>query len=327
MDGTKAQHSATSPGTSTVRLVEACAVGAAVTVAAFFVGLPSTDVVHALQYDVALGEMVGKQWASTLISPHTWTFSLAVSAAGALLGLLAALLRARRRLKLALVSAGALIVTPMIYCVVWQLTSQGQSPGQALIIGAISGLWLLVAYGLTMIPGLALSSLALERWTRPDHPPRRLTRGCVWVASALLLLAASTQAYLPPRPDDRVERLLLQLAGKRCDERGARTYNIAWRALTVDLCRADAVRQLGELGPAASAAVPHLIRLVTAERDRDTGDGFTREQSDPAWALGEIGDRRAIGALTRALQVKDTAGALVGRRAITAALTRIQQTR
>ncbi len=327
MDGTKAQHSAPSPRTSTVRLVDACAVGAAVTVAAFFVGLFATDVVHALQYDAALGEMVGKQWTSTLLSPHTWTFSLAVAAAGTLLGLLAALLRARRRLKLVLVSAGTLIVTPMIYCAIWQLTSQGQPPGQALITGAISGLVLLSAYGLTMIPGLALSSLALERWTRPDRPPRRLTRGCVWIASALLLLAASTQAYLPPRPDDRVERLLLQLEGKRCDERRAPRYDVAWRALTVDLCRADAVRQLGELGPAAHAAVPHLIRLVTAERDRDTGDGFTRQQSDPAWALGEIGDRRAIEALTRARQVEDTPGARVGRRAIVAALTRIQQTR
>ena len=72
-------------------------------------------------------------------------------------------------------------------------------------------------------------------------------------------------------------------------------------------CARAATLRLGELGPAASEAVPDLIEILQNGRnDYDTGDGILPDRSAVAMALGMIGDVRAIPPLIEKLRVSET---------------------
>ncbi len=69
-----------------------------------------------------------------------------------------------------------------------------------------------------------------------------------------------------------------------------------------------AAQWLGDMGPAAVAAVPVLIdALENGPNDIDTGDGILPYRSTIAIALGKIGDTRAIDPLMEKLKVKEHA--------------------
>jgi len=59
-------------------------------------------------------------------------------------------------------------------------------------------------------------------------------------------------------------------------------------------CQAYAIEQLGELGPAASEALPELIELFNEQPDYDTGDGVHKFRSQIAETFGRIGQSEAI---------------------------------
>ena len=59
-------------------------------------------------------------------------------------------------------------------------------------------------------------------------------------------------------------------------------------------CQEYAIEQLGELGPAASEAVPELIEIFNEQGDYNTGDGVHVTRSAIAKTLGLIGKAEAI---------------------------------
>jgi len=69
-------------------------------------------------------------------------------------------------------------------------------------------------------------------------------------------------------------------------------------------CREYAIKRLGELGPAASDAVPELIELFSEQEDYDSGDGIYEFRSQIAKSLGAIGQPAAIEPLMEMLLKK-----------------------
>ena len=59
-------------------------------------------------------------------------------------------------------------------------------------------------------------------------------------------------------------------------------------------CQGYAIKQLGELGPEASEAVPELIEIFNEQGDYNTGDGVHEVRSGIAKTLGAIGKADAI---------------------------------
>ena len=59
-------------------------------------------------------------------------------------------------------------------------------------------------------------------------------------------------------------------------------------------CQGYAIKQLSELGPAASEAVPELIEIFNEQGDYNSGDGVYEVRSGIAKTLGAIGKAEAI---------------------------------
>ena len=71
-----------------------------------------------------------------------------------------------------------------------------------------------------------------------------------------------------------------------------------------ETCQIYALKQLGELGPKASNAVPELVELFNRLEDHNTGDGVLQLQMTAAKTLGLIGHPDAIEPLVGMLKKK-----------------------
>ncbi len=270
--------------------------------------------------------LVDNDWESFVMLPGTRGMAALAFAIGAGLGVYAVSLVQQRLLRLAALAALATFLFPPLAGL---LLARSQN-GSAALLGFIGSIPFLPLY----LPLAMAAALVLERLTRsptptqPDHqvdadakPRWRAESYAAWALSIGLLASVFATLCLPLRPASRVERLMLQVEGKRCDEPPYQPdwFFFDWVPFSAQ-CKVEAAEQLAKLGESAAAAQPLLSTLVTRRRDIDTGDGIVPVQSSIATAIAQIGDRAAIESLERALRMQSLPGEPVGRKAIANAL-------
>ena len=157
--------------------------------------------------------------------------------------------------------------------------------------------------------------------------PRMSAYGRLSLAPVGLVLALAGLACAPPAFE--IDTLIAQLENRTCrysDDPSAPcsklSFGSAWLRrfdpTSRYRCVVGAARCLEHRGPAATAAVPALLRVLReGPNDYDTGDGVIPARSAVASALGAIGDPRAIdplaAALANAVPADRGPGALVSR--------------
>ncbi len=274
-----------------------------------------------------LFSLIEDDWESFVLLPATRAMTVLAVAVGAVLGVYAASVVQHRQRRIATFAAVALF----LFAPLAGLLLASSRNLAAALFGFIGSIAFLPVY----LPLTIAGALLLERLTRntpqlhhsPDEVTADLKRGpwletyAAWAVSIGLLGSVLATFCFPLRPASHLERLLLQVEGKRCDDP---SYQPDWLFFDwsrfSDQCKVEAAERLANLGEAAAAAEPRLSALVVKRRDVDTGDGIVPVQSSIAFALAQIGDPAAIESLERAQRMQSLPGAPVGREAIAEAL-------
>lgn len=266
--------------------------------------------------------LAGDDWRSFVLANSTSQHAKLALLVGGLLGAWSVSVEQRRRRRIAL--------RCVLFAALFGPVAGGLF-GQGVIVHLLSSVVLAPLY----VPLTLGAALLLEWLIRPPPPladpsprakPWRLAIAWALAVGVLATSAVLLPAPIPPRT--KLERLMLQVQAQRCDAPpdAAGLSSFSWTRFS-DECQAEAARQLGELGGAASDAVPLLGQLVMQLRDVDTGDGVVPVQASIARALAQIGDPAAVADLEIAARMSDAAGAPVARAAIAEALGNLRARR
>ena len=128
--------------------------------------------------------------------------------------------------------------------------------------------------------------------------PYRIMRGLTFSYIGLNLLSSGFfGVWLSPAPQT-VPKLVEQARGDELYWNSRGKTATQWERYNhrhyERSCQTYALEQLGELGPAASQAVPELIELFNENDDYNSGDGVYHLRSQNAKTLGAIGHPDAI---------------------------------
>ena len=165
----------------------------------------------------------------------------------------------------------------------------------------------------TFIIGLFLfiATELVAKFLPKSWKPYLISRGLtfLWIGGSLLNIGVFG-TFMPPAPQT-VSNLLEQAGGdelhwNKFGKPATLWEQGSWRHYERS-CRIYAIKQLGEMGPAASEAVPELIVLLNEVEDFNSGDGVYELQSEIARTLGEIGGAEAIEPLIGMLVAKSLA--------------------
>ena len=131
-----------------------------------------------------------------------------------------------------------------------------------------------------------------------------------WCILGLAVALFTAHLILKPAPEKTVERLLEQASGdaRYWDHKG--NAHSIWQEMNVRQynhhVKIYAIRELGEMGPAASGAVDRLVQLCSEQSDYNTFDGRLAFHLDVVRTLGLIGDPSAIDPLLAWYRIKAT---------------------
>ena len=159
---------------------------------------------------------------------------------------------------------------------------------------------LLLAFFVIVIAELVVKFL-------PKHF-KSVARGVAWIWIGWSVFNSGILGDFKETPPQTVATLLEQANGDKLhwnqfgkpatklEQRTHRSYQ--------ETCQIYALKQLGELGPKASNAVPELVELFNRLEDHNTGDGVLQLQMTAAKTLGLIGHPDAIEPLIGMLKKK-----------------------
>ncbi len=112
----------------------------------------------------------------------------------------------------------------------------------------------------------------------------------------------------------KLDSLVAQVKGQDCSYQISKgelvksnPFNFLIRRSNQEQCIIDAAQALGAMGSQARDAVPVLIEALDKYHNIDSGDGIIPVRSEIAFALGRIGDTRAIEPLLNVLNSDDQA--------------------
>ena len=138
--------------------------------------------------------------------------------------------------------------------------------------------------------------------------PHRILRGLTFLWVGWNLFSIGFFGNLMPPPDQTVAKLMEQARGDKLHwnryGKSATRWEEGTRRHYKRSCQTYALKQLGEMGPAANSALPELIELFNEKEDYNSGDGVYCLQSENAKTLGAIGHRDAIEPLIGMLLTK-----------------------